>query len=266
MSRLTRFEQGEGEPVVLFHGAASHSGQWRALTERLSERFKVVAFDQYGYRRSPQWSEARPMLMADQVAPIFEYLSQQSGPLHLVGHSHGASLAAVCASQLSGRVKSLSLYEPNTFLTLDLNDPEQARQYQGVAQAFGDLDERMLSEVSQARFAEDLLNFWLGEGAWRELPERMRAQLCGVMRPTAREVYAALHSPFDPASLSALGERVLLMFDPHTPPLARRVSERYLSLLPKAQVKHFPGCGHLAPILHADRVNAVIEAHLRSSF
>ena len=266
MRTLTRFEQGEGERVVLFHGAASHSGQWRALTDRLSGRFKVVAFDQYGYRRSPEWSEVRPMLMADQVAPIFEYLSQQSGPLHLVGHSHGASLAAVCASQLSGRVKSLSLYEPNTFMTLDHNDPEQARQYQGVADAFGDLDERMLSAESQARFAEDLLNFWLGEGAWSELPERMRAQLCGMMRPTAREVYAALHSPFDPSLLTSLGERVLLMFDPQTPPLARRVSERYQSLLSNAKVTRFDGCGHLAPILHAERVNLVIEAHLRSSF
>ena len=97
MDVLHRFERGEGELVALLHGAASHSGQWRALVTRLAPTYRTIAWDQYGYRDSPAWSESRPLKLHDQVAPLFSYLHAQSGPIHLIGHSHGATLAALLA-------------------------------------------------------------------------------------------------------------------------------------------------------------------------
>ena len=259
--QLYQIDRGEGEAVVLFHGAASHSGQWRALIDQLTPTARVIAFDQYGYRDSPSWPEPRPMLMADQIAPILDYLQGVSGPIHLVGHSHGASLAALTAVEIRGRVASLSMYEPNSFGALTHDGLESSRRE--IIERFGDLKARMETDESRWRFAEDLMNFWLGQGAWHHLRDEAKAQIISVIEPTAREVYAALYSPFEITALEELEDRVLVMFDPHTPPAARLVSERYQARLSKCRAEHFPRCGHLAPITHASAVNNVIMRHLQ---
>ena len=202
------------------------------------------------------------MLMADQVAPIIKRLQALSGPIHLVGHSHGASLAALTAVELEDRVASLSLYEPNSFGAL-IDDGLEA-SHQEIISRFGDIETRMDTPETRRRFAEDLMNFWLGQGAWDQLKGEMRDQLVGVMEPTAREVYAALYSPFSLAALTPLQARTLLMFDPHTPPAARLVSDRFQARMPACHVAHFPRRGHLAPIIHAAEVNRVIIAHIRA--
>ena len=262
MSVLQRFERGEGELVALLHGAASHSGQWRALIAQLTPTYRTIAWDQYGYRGSPAWSELRPLQIHDQVAPLLSHLQAQSGPIHIIGHSHGATLAALLATQLGDRVSSLMLYEPNNFGVLDHTCDKQRAEYESVRAAFGDLDARMSTLSARAEFAQDLLNFWLGPQAWDTLSERVRAQLIESTLPTSLEVYAALHDTFEVPLLRTLGERLLLAYDPHTPPLALAVTRRYRELLSGCTVETLPHAGHLGPITHAERFNQIVMNHL----
>ena len=264
MSVLQRFEWGEGELVALLHGAASHSGQWRALVAQLAPTYRIVAWDQYGYRDSPDWAESRPLQIHDQVKPLLSYLRAQPGPIHLIGHSHGATLAALLATQFGDRVSSLTLYEPNNFGVLDQTCAEQRAEYESVRVAFGDLDARMSTSSTRAEFAQDLMNFWLGPQAWDTLSERMRAQLIELTSPTSLEVYAALHDTFEVSLLRTLSERLLLVYDPHTPPLALAVTRRYRELLSECAVETLPHAGHLGPITHAERFNRVVMNHLAS--
>ncbi len=285
---IDRFEYGAGSLVILCHGAASHSGQWKALIELLSPDFHVVAFDQYGYRHSTAWSQPRPMLYQDQAAPIIDFIRskiaqtrstntelnnessteqqnvkrlQNRIKVHLVGHSHGASIATNIALALGSQVTSLSLYEPNSFTALK-NDPIRHGAYQQILQEFGDLEKRVSSLEDQTRFAKDLMNFWLGPDQWSSLSSRQQAQLISVMPQTVHEVYAALHSPFDIQALKTLKSRVLMMYDPFTPLRARMVSEHYAATLSQAHIKLFKGYRHLAPITHAQQVNQVIQQHI----
>lgn len=263
---LSQYESGSGRIVVLCHGAASHSGQWRSLIKALSSHYRVIAFDQYGYRNSPVWTAKHPMLIQDQAAPIIKVLVDilQSEPqtIHLVGHSHGASIAAFIATELREYIASISMYEPNTFGLLQSSE-EDLLLYQEIVQSFGDLQTRMSTLESRKLFAEDLMNFWLGDESWASLDERLKSQLIAVMKPTAKEVYSALYSHFDLSPLYMLGNRVQMMYDPHSPAAARLVTERYIALLEKARVVTFDHCGHLAPIFHAERVNKTIVEHIR---
>lgn len=80
-------EAGAGPPVICLHSSASSSGQWRALTDRLADRFRVVAVDLYGYGRSLAWPGERPMYLDDQVALLEPILRAAEEPFHLVvGH------------------------------------------------------------------------------------------------------------------------------------------------------------------------------------
>ena len=262
MSTLEMIEQGSGDLIILFHGAASHSGQWRLLIDRLQSKYRVIGFNQYGYGQSPPWTAAHPMTFQDQIAPVLKYAQSHAGPIHLVGHSHGASLAALIATRLGERVQSLSLYEPNSFCILDPAHPQQRARYELIKAGFGDLAARREDPKSRALFAEELLNFWLGADAWSRLTERLQGQLISLMDPTINEVHAALHCPIDIAPLNRLADRVLLMFDPHTPPAALEVSQRYHALLPSCRIQTFPRGGHLAPVFHPQLVNDVICEHV----
>ena len=263
---LHKSETGSGQIVVLCHGAASHSGQWKALIKELAQGYRVIAFDQYGYRKSSLWTENRPMLIQDQAAPIISFLQNcfQLIPqtVHLVGHSHGASIVAYIASQLSENIASLSMYEPNTFGILKSNDDDR-QKYEEIVDSFGDLHSRMNTAQNREIFAEDLMDFWLGDGSWVGLEEKLKSQLISVMQTTAQEVYSALHSNFDLSPLIELEMRVHMMYDPYSPPAARLVTERYIDTLENAQVSTFDHCGHLAPIFHAKRVNQKICEHIK---
>jgi pimeloyl-ACP methyl ester carboxylesterase len=264
MDRLAMFEYGAGDLVVLCHGAASHSGQWRSLIEQLAPSYRIVAFDQYGYRNSPKWTKNRPLMIADQAEPILQYLNTQTGPIHLVGHSHGSTIATHLVGHLKDRISSLSIFEPNAFGALDTNHTEEQSMFDEIRRAFGDVEERMSTLESRTHFAKELLNFWLGAGAWQNLTEKLRTQLISMMKATAKDVYAALNSPIDLAPLQLIESRILFMFDPHTPRLAQVVSQQYLEVLPNCTVHTFPHCGHLAPIFHTERVNQVIIEHIQN--
>ena len=249
------------ETVVLLHGAASHSGQWRLLIDQLRSQYHVITFNQFGYRGSPHWPRDRPMTFADQAAPIIDALHAIRGPLHIVGHSHGGSIAALVTLALTERVASLSMYEPNAFGILDTHDAT-SKQLSVIRQQFGDLDHKRAHVELHPQFAEELLDFWLGVGAWRQLSSRLRAQLIEAMAPTIGEVYAALNSVVDLRGLERLASRALLMYDPNTPPLARAVSERLCALLPHCRVATFVDRGHLAPVMYPELINASIIEHI----
>ena len=42
---------GDGPPLILIHATGFLAALWRPIAERLSGRFRVVAFDQRGLRR-----------------------------------------------------------------------------------------------------------------------------------------------------------------------------------------------------------------------
>ena len=50
-------ETGSGTSVVCLHSSASSSGQWRALMERLADRFRVIAVDLYGSGKTAAWPQ-----------------------------------------------------------------------------------------------------------------------------------------------------------------------------------------------------------------
>ena len=262
-SSLESFQYGtQGPWVMLLHGAASHSGQWKALLPHIEPHFRVIAFNQYGYGHSPSWTLDRPLTLQDQIKPLVKWIKETNEPIHLVGHSHGATLATLTAIQVSDLVQSLSLYEPNTFRVLDPNDPEDKEEYLNTKEAFGHLNPSLFEEKNHPQFAEGLLNFWLGEGQWDRLPSPLQKQLIAFMPPTLQEVHAVIYDDVSIDSFSVLHMPTLLMYDPQSPKPAQHVVKRYQQLLPNCTAHTFEGLGHLAPIHSAQHVNPIILKHL----
>lgn len=94
--------------LLMLHGFPEYSGAWAELAERLSDRFRCIAPDQRGYGQS--WAPAdvadyaTGKLVGD-MAALIDHLG--GGPVTLVGHDWGASVAYVLAARHPDRVGRL---------------------------------------------------------------------------------------------------------------------------------------------------------------
>lgn len=109
--RLSWRESGEGVPVVLLHGISSGSASWLYQLEELSRQFHVVAWDAPGYGDSSPLKESAPAA-GDYARVLHGLVGSLRQPVHLVGHSLGALIAAAYAAAYPGHVRSLALLNP----------------------------------------------------------------------------------------------------------------------------------------------------------
>src|SRR5688572_5073410 len=122
-SRVEYLDQGRGEPVVLLHSSGASGAQWRALAERLSGRYRVIAPDLYGYGATAPWPGRGAFSLAREAEIALAMLELADEPAHLVGHSYGGAVALHVARLHGGLLRSLVAIEPVAFHLL--KDPSE---------------------------------------------------------------------------------------------------------------------------------------------
>src|SRR5262245_11053067 len=121
--RIDYTDDGAGQPVVLIHSSVSGNRQWRALTDALKDRYRVLAINLLGYGETTPWPGTGPQSLYAQAQLVVALGEELGAPLHLVGHSFGGSVALKAADLLGSRVGSLILLEPNPFYLLEPSRP-----------------------------------------------------------------------------------------------------------------------------------------------
>jgi pimeloyl-ACP methyl ester carboxylesterase len=244
------------EPVVLLHSSGSSGAQWRVLATQLSARYRVVAPDLYGYGSTAPWPGNGAFSLAHEAEPVLALLDQVGAPVHLVGHSYGGAVALHIAGAHSDRVRSLALYEPVAFHLL-ADRSEIAALAQDVAQA-----------VTCGDYVGGLalfLEYWSGAGSWGAIPAAKQAAMAARLPKIALEFHAALHEPAHLADFETLAVPTMLLQGARSPRPTRRICELLARVMPDAKLITLNDAGHMAPLTHADQVNALIGAHLNSS-
>ncbi|NEI74044.1 acetoin dehydrogenase dihydrolipoyllysine-residue acetyltransferase subunit [Rhizobium lusitanum] len=101
----------EGEPVVLVHGfGADHKG-WLLNQAALAERHPTYALDLPGHGAS--YKQADDFTAQGLAGVLRAFLVEMNlTEVHLVGHSLGAAVAAIAASDAGDIVKTLTLISP----------------------------------------------------------------------------------------------------------------------------------------------------------
>lgn len=95
-----------GEPVVLLHALASHSGTWSTIAPALAgQGFHVIAPDLRGHGRS-DWTASYALAdFEDDLGALLDAL--ELGAINLIGHSLGGHLALKFATRQPERVRRL---------------------------------------------------------------------------------------------------------------------------------------------------------------
>lgn len=256
-------EAGTGPAVVCIHASASSSAQWRPLMDRLAGRFRTLAADLYGSGRSPRWPDDRPLSLADEVALLEPVLAAAGDGFHLVGHSYGGAVALKAALADPGRLRSLVLYEPVLFSLLLAEDPAQpaAREIVAVrddttaALAIGN------PHAAGARF----LDYWMGPGSWAAMPEARRQAMATAMGGVTAEWHAAFTEATPLSAFASLGVPTLCLSGADSPRASRGVARLLTKVLPRVTEVEIDGVGHMGPVTHPERINALIERHLETN-
>ncbi|MBX3080060.1 MAG: alpha/beta hydrolase [Anaerolineae bacterium] len=94
---------GHGEPLILIHSLALHSGMWDEQVAAFKDRYQVIRYDLSGFGQSKQVTASD----ADDLNALLDYLGIQQA--HLLGLSIGAELALNFTLTFPSRVKSLTL-------------------------------------------------------------------------------------------------------------------------------------------------------------
>jgi pimeloyl-ACP methyl ester carboxylesterase len=253
-------EAGAGPGVVCVHSNASSSSQWRALMDRLSPRFHVLAADAYGAGKSPPWPTDRTVTLHDEVALLEPVLARAGDPLSLVGHSYGGAVALLAALRQPQRIRRLVLYEPTLFGLLDAESPAP-NEADGIRGAVASAV-RELAAGRRGGAAERFIDYWMGGGTWARMPEPRR----GPIEASVVNVQGWATALFgEPTPLSAFGAvelPVLLLVGKESPASSRGVARLLARALPNLQRVELDGLGHMGPITHPEIVNAAIEVFL----
>ncbi|OQK16982.1 hypothetical protein AU255_03525 [Methyloprofundus sedimenti] len=108
MTALHQEIYGHGEPIVMLHGWAMHTGVWRDFAQLLAAEHQVVCLDLPGHGRS---ASIAPYTLDAVVDAIYTQLPEKASVL--VGWSLGGNIALRLAEKYPQRIKSLLLIANN---------------------------------------------------------------------------------------------------------------------------------------------------------
>ena len=253
-------EAGSGPGVVCLHSNASSSAQWRSLMDLLAPRFRVLAVDSYGAGKSPPWPADRRLTLRDEVALLEPVLERAGERFSLVGHSYGGAVALVAAVMNPARVRALALYEPTLFALVEQQSPAP-NEVDGIRDAVA-VAVAALQAGDAAAAGRCFIDFWMGKGSFDGMAERNRVAIAEAVKNVQGWKNALFGEPTPESALRALDMPVLLLVGSRSPLSSRAVARRLAGLLPEVEYLELEGLGHMAPVTHADVVNARIAAFL----
>ncbi len=107
--RINRTGANDLSTVIFIHGFAGLGSNWAALRSNLQKSgLKTVAPDMPGHGQN----SAEANGVEDCISWLEALLNEQDGPVHLVGHSLGAHVAALAADRARSKVGRLTLVAP----------------------------------------------------------------------------------------------------------------------------------------------------------
>jgi pimeloyl-ACP methyl ester carboxylesterase len=238
---------GDGDPLVLVHGAWTDHTTWNALVEPLARSFRVIRYDRRGHSRSARGPvDPSRRRHEDDLAVLLESV----GPAHLVGTSYGAAIALALAGRRPELVRSVVAHEPPLLGLVPM--PEIDALFQSVARRIEAGDAAAATEY----FFEAAV---LGRGGWERVPEPVRHAAIGNAQTFVDMLADRRWAALDVTAFARFGGPVLVTYGDAGPRWLPRVAVSVADRLgrPKALI---PGAGHTPHHTHPDAFAAVIRA------
>jgi len=242
---LSYVEKGTGTPLILVHGSLNDYRAWELQLEPFSERFRVVAYSRRNHYPNP-WSEYPPGYSVrderDDLVGLIEALGLET-PVHLVGSSYGAYVAALVERDHREVVRSAVLGEP-PILSLLAEDPKSLEAYRASESRFAEMVLARLRAGDEQAAAAGFIDFIMGPGAFDRLPNWTRLMILQNSRTLAGELPTPERDPFATDDARKISTPTLLVRGQRSPPMFQAVTSILAKSMPNATVATIRDSSH----------------------
>jgi lipase len=221
----------------------------------------LVAPDLRGHGAEPLWDgqgDYHGLCTRDAIA-----LAETEGPVDLIGHSLGATIALRVALERTELIRSLTLIEPVLFAAARAAEPTRYAAH--LAEFAPAADALRAGDMMAAAAAFHA--YWSG-GEFAALPDKVQRSLASRM-PIIPATAAVMHDDaaglLNYMRLEALGLPVLLIEGEHSPQVMAAIQLELERRLPQASRVVIPGAGHMSVLTHAPQVADVMAAFYGTS-
>ena len=196
---LSYVEKGTGPPLVLVHGSLNDYRAWELQLEPFAERFRVVAYSRRNHFPNA-WSDYPAGYSVkderDDLVGLIGALGMKT-PVHIVGSSYGAYIAALVERDHPEVVRSAVLGEP-PILSLLAEDPKSMRSYRASETKFAEMVLAHLRDGDDEGAAGGFIDFVMGAGAFDRLPAGTRRMMLQNSKTLAAELPTRRGTPSRP--------------------------------------------------------------------
>lgn len=252
-------ESGSG-PIVLFvPGSYSTPAAWRPIQRALPSRWRFAATSLCGYGGTRETRDLSDFGIEHHVRVIEATVrAVGGGPVHLVGHSFGGTVALAAAMARGFEVSSLSLFEAN---------PVTVLRHHGYS-ALHSITLRMSQDfecavhVGERDAAARIIDFWGTKGDFSAMPEPVQNYCRQTTKANVLDWRTAFAFDVDDTELSRLDIPVLLVRGELANPTMRAVTTILGSTLPRVRAEIVAGAGHFLISSHPLECAATLGQHL----
>lgn len=214
----------------------------------------AVLMDLLGHGASQDWDTG---LGDYQTANAAAAADLCDGPLHVVGHSFGATVALRMALDFPGTVSRLTLIEP-VFFALATDPVAQADHVARFTPI------HTAHDAGDADTAARLFHGDWGGGGWDQIPDRTRAaivQRMPLIMAGVPSIQDDVHGVA--ARLAQIDVPVTLIRGAGAVPIIPAIHAAICAALPQARDHVVPGAGHMVALTHVPQVAAIIASERR---
>ncbi|WP_192183769.1 alpha/beta fold hydrolase [Mesorhizobium amorphae] len=251
-------EEGSGPTVLFIPGSFSTYAAWRPMQKWLSPDYRMIGTSLCGYGATAETRSRNDFGMRHQLRIIEQAARRAGGPVHLVGHSFGGTVALAAALANTIDVASLSLFEANPIALLN-SEPRQGL-YQDVL--------RLSREFSAAVAAGDadaagiIIDFWGGQGTFAALPEIVRTHCRQTAATNVIDWLTVFSFEASLRDYSALDIPVLLVRGGLANPAMVEMTDMLQHALPHVHSTIVEDAGHSLIATHAQKCAALLTRFL----
>lgn len=247
---LRRFGDGPRQTLAL-HPSLAHGGAFRGLAAHLPDR-TFVCPDLPGHGDSPDWDGTADIhdVSTAAAAKVLEDL----GPVDLVGHSFGGTVALRLALDRPDLVRRLTLIEPVLFAAAAQSDRDAlAAALAPYAAALGLGDRRAAAAAFQT--------VWGAGVPFTALPLAQQgyfADRIHLIGAADRALNTDTPGLLRPGRLETLQMPVRLIRGGASPSIVAAIHSSLCARIPQARDHAVAGAGHMLPITHAAQVAGLV--------